>query len=95
MTLFRRNNISVAGIAGAELLETEPAGYRPRDLLASAQSMLCLGMAVPRGIFKSNGRAQKLYWRAANIYYRNIDAILMRAAGIIEEKGETAVPVFG
>jgi epoxyqueuosine reductase QueG len=36
-----------------------------------------------------------MYWRAANIYYRNIDAVLMRAASMIEKKGEVAVPVFG
>jgi epoxyqueuosine reductase QueG len=36
-----------------------------------------------------------MYWRAANIYYRNIDSVLMRAAGIIEEGGETAVPIYG
>jgi epoxyqueuosine reductase QueG len=36
-----------------------------------------------------------MYWRAANIYYRNIDAVLMRVCSIIEEKGEVAVPAYG
>ena len=35
-----------------------------------------------------------MYWRAASIYYRNIDAVLMRACSIIEEKGEVAVPIY-
>ena len=35
------------------------------------------------------------YWRAANISYRNIDAMLMQLGRIIEETGEMAVPVFG
>jgi len=34
-----------------------------------------------------------MYWRAANVYYRNIDMLLMRACNIIEEKGEVAVPI--
>jgi hypothetical protein len=33
--------------------------------------------------------------RAANIYYRVIDAFLLQLSRIIEEQGETAVPVFG
>ena len=36
-----------------------------------------------------------MYWRAASIYYRNIDAVLTRAANMIEKKGGVAVPVYG
>jgi hypothetical protein len=36
-----------------------------------------------------------MYWRAANVYYRNIDIVLTKAAAMIEEEGEIAVPVFG
>ena len=93
--LFTQNNIPVFGIAKAASLEGEPLGYRSSDMLASAESMLCLGIPVPRGIFKCQERSGWMYWRAANIYYRNIDAILMQVARIIEEKGEIAVPVCG
>jgi epoxyqueuosine reductase QueG len=95
MNLLALNNIPVFGIAKALSLQNEPSGYRPSDLLASAQSILCLGMPVPKGIFKSEERSEWMYWRTANIYYRNIDAILMRACNIIEEKGEIAVPIYG
>jgi epoxyqueuosine reductase len=93
--LFAQNNIPVFGIDKASSLENEPSGYRPSDMLDSAKSILCLGIPVPKGIFKSEERSGWMYWRAANIYYRNIDTVLMRAASIIEEKGEVAVPVFG
>ena len=73
--LFSRNHTPVFGITRAKSLENEPLGYRPSDLLASAQSILCLGMPVPKGIFQSEERSEWLYWRAANIYYRNIDAV--------------------
>jgi epoxyqueuosine reductase QueG len=92
---FSDNHIPVFGIAKAASLEKEPLGYRPLDMLASAESILCLGIPVPRGIFKCKERSEWMYWRAANIYYRNIDGILMRAASILEEKGEVAVPVYG
>lgn len=93
--LFALNSIPVYGIANATSLENEPSGYRPSDMLASVKAILCLGIPVPKGIFKCQGRSEWMYWRAANIYYRNIDAVLMRVASIIEEKGEIAVPVYG
>jgi epoxyqueuosine reductase QueG len=95
MNLLALNNTPVFGIASAKSLENEPLGYRPSDLLASAQSILCLGMPVPKGIFQCEERSEWMYWRAANIYYRNIDAILMRACSIVEGKGEVAVPAYG
>jgi epoxyqueuosine reductase QueG len=92
--LFTQKNIPVFGIAKASSLESEPSGYRPSDMLTSAKSILCLGIPVPKGIFKSEERSEWMYWRAASIYYRNIDAVLMRTCSIIEEKGEVAVPVY-
>jgi epoxyqueuosine reductase len=93
--LFTQNNIPVFGIAKVSSLENEPSGYKPSNLLDSAKSILCFGIPVPKGIFKSEERSEWMYWRAANIYYRNIDMVLMRACNIIEEKGEVAVPVYG
>ncbi len=94
-SLFSRNDIPVFGSINALSLEKESPGYRPSDMLSSAQSILCFGLPVPKGVFKSGARSEWMYWRAANVYYRNIDAVLMRACSIAEEKGEIAVPVFG
>ena len=93
--LSAQNNIPVFGVAKASSLENEPSGYRPSDMLDSAKSILCIGIPVPKGIFKSGERSSWMYWRAANIYYRNIDMVLTLAASIIEEKDEVAVPVYG
>ena len=93
--LFTQNNIPLFGIAKASSLEDEPSGYRPSDMLSSAQSLLCFGLPVPKGIFQCQEKSEWMYWRAANVYYRNIDAVLIRACSMIEEKGEIAVPVFG
>ncbi|MBU0513997.1 MAG: hypothetical protein KJ621_04425 [Proteobacteria bacterium] len=90
-----RHDIPVFGIAGSSFLENAPPGHRPSDLLPSAASVVCLGAPFPRGIFKCGARANETYWRAAAIYYRNFDAIIMQLARIIEETGAIAVPVFG
>lgn len=92
---FLANNISVFGTAPASSLDTESSGYRPSDVLPGAKSILCLGIPLPKGIFKCAGKAKQRYWRSAAIYYRHIDAMLMQAAVVIEEQGDTAVPVYG
>ena len=93
--LFTQNHIPVFGTAKASHLENEPLGYRPSDKVPSAKSILCFGIPVPKGIFKCQERSEWMYWRAANIYYRNIDRVLMEAANLIEEEGEVAVPIYG
>jgi epoxyqueuosine reductase len=90
-----QNNIPVFGISAAESLQNEPRGYRPSDMLPQARSILCLGIPVPKGIFKSEERSAWMYWRAANIFYRTIDATLMKVCSILEAKEEVAVPVYG
>ena len=93
--LLSQNHIPVFGITKASSLEKEPSGYRPSDMLESAESILCLGIPVPKGVFKCQERSEYMYWRAANIYYRNVDTLLMRICHIIEEEGEVAVPIYG
>jgi epoxyqueuosine reductase QueG len=93
--LFAGHQVPVFGMARSSHLENAAPGYKPSDLLASAKSMLCMGVPVPKGVFQCRERTNETYWRAANIYYRNMDAILLQVARLLEEKGETAVPVFG
>jgi epoxyqueuosine reductase QueG len=93
--LFLDSKFSVFGMARASLLEDEPSGYRPSDLLPGARTILCVGTPFPRGIFMSPGKEEQTYWRSAAVYYRHMDAILLQAAGMIEEDGEMAVPVYG
>ena len=89
------HNISIYGAAPSSLLETEPAGYRPSDLLSDCQSLFCIGVEVPRGVLHIGPRAETTYWRIANVIYRYLDAILTRCAAMLEGEGKLAVPVFG
>ena len=95
-SFVERQDIPVLGMAPVSDLENNsPAGYRPSDLLPAARSLVCLALPVPKGIFKIQRRDRQTYWRTANIYYRQIDAYLLQLCRMIEETGETAVPVFG
>lgn len=88
-------DLRIYGMAPCSPMETEPAGYRPSDLLPGSQSVFCLGIPVPKGVFRSGARAENTYWRTASVTYRYLDAILTRCAAMLEEGGERAVPVFG
>jgi len=90
-----QNNVPVFGISAAESLQNEPRCYRPSDMLPQARSILCLGMPIPKGIFRCKERSEWMYWRAANIYYRTIDTTLMKVCSILEAKEEVAVPIYG
>lgn len=94
-SVFIQNNVPVFGVAQSSRLENAPPGYRPSDTLPSAESILCLGIPVPKGVFQCEERLHETYWRVANISYRYIDGLLMQVARIIEEQGEAAAPVFG
>ena len=89
------NRIPVFGTGKSAALEAADPGSRPSDTLPLAKSVVCVGLPLPRGVFQAKERSNEVYWRAANIYYRMIDAVLLRLAQTIEEEGETAVPVFG
>lgn len=93
--LLMRESIPAFGTGPSTLMENEARNYRCSDTLPSAKSILAIGMPFPKGIFRSGRRINETYWRAANIYYRNLDMLLMRIVRMIEEKGAVATPVFG
>ena len=94
-TLLVGEGIPAFGIGPSTLMENEAPNYTCSDTLPSAKSILAIGMPFPKGIFRSGRRINETYWRAANIYYRNLDMLLMRIVRMIEEKGAVATPVFG
>lgn len=89
------NNIPVFGIAESASMDNAPLGYRPSDILSHAKSLLSIGIPVPKGVYQCKGRSIETLWRTHNVYYRNIDAILLRVSLFIEEQEDTAVPIFG
>lgn len=83
------------GLAPAGAMADAPAGLRPSDLLPGAAGLVCLGLPVPRGIFQAGQRGLALYWRAANVLYRRLDALALDLANRLEARGGLALPVPG
>lgn len=89
------NEFPIFGTAESASMEDAPLGHRPSDILPDANSLLAVGLPVPRGAYQFKNKAVENVWRAHNLYYKHIDEIMLKACLLIEEHGDTAVPVFG
>ncbi len=87
-------DVPVLGVGPAGMKDEQP-GYRPQDLIPGARSLLCFGIPVPRGAYRPAPYSTETVWRSQNLYYRRLDGLSVRFAALIEETGESAVPVFG
>jgi len=88
-------NVPVFGIGAASVMANESPGYRPEDLLPGAQSLICFGIPVPRGVYQTPTNGLETAWRSQNLNYRRLDTLSVRFAALLEESGEQAVPIFG
>jgi epoxyqueuosine reductase len=87
--------IPVWGLGQASKMMDEPPGHRPEDLLPGANSLICFGIPVPRGVYRMPIHTTEMIWRSQNLYYRRLDTLSVRIAALLEGSGERAVPVFG
>ncbi len=88
-------DIPVIGIGPASKMANELPGHRPDDFLPGAQSLICFGIPVPRGVYQMPTCRLETVWRSQNLHYRRLDTLSMRLAALLEENGERAVPIYG
>jgi len=88
-------DIPVIGIGPASKMGDELPGHRPDDFLPGAQSLICFGMPVPRGVYQMPTCGLETVWRSQNLHYRRLDTLSIRFAALLEENGERAVPIYG
>jgi epoxyqueuosine reductase len=93
--LAEAQDVPVLGIGSCAGMETEPAGYRPSDLLPGARSMICFGLPVPRSVYEKSPYTTEMVWRTQNLLYRRLDTLALAFAQAAEAQGAGAVPVFG
>jgi epoxyqueuosine reductase QueG len=88
-------DIPVLGIGPASLMSDEPPGHRPGNLISAARSLLCFGIPVPLGAYRTQNYGTETIWRSQNQNYRRLDELSLRFAILLEESGEQAVPIYG
>jgi len=87
--------IPVMGFGPASALANEPPGHRPQDLLPGARSLICFGLPVPRGVYRTPAYPLETVWRSQNLNYRRLDTLSLRLAALLEGTGAAAVPIYG
>jgi epoxyqueuosine reductase QueG len=93
--IIKDENVPIFGIGPAAAMADEKPGHRPTDLLPGAQSLICFGIPVPRGVYQMPTYGLETVWRSQNLNYRRLDTLSMRLAALLEENGEKAVPTYG
>jgi epoxyqueuosine reductase len=95
LAIAKKENVPVIGFGPANLLDNEPVGYRPLDVLPKARSMICFGIPVPRAVYRTPNHAPDFICRTQSLNYRLLDSLAVRFSRLLEESGERAMPIFG
>jgi epoxyqueuosine reductase len=95
ISILDSEGVPVFGMGSSDELERQPAGFRARDVLPGARSMVCFGIPVPRGVYGAASHCTELIWRTQNLHYRRLDALALSLVQVLEENGAWAAPIFG
>jgi len=95
LKIAEQENVPVLGFGPASEMAGELPGHRPEDLLPGAQSLICFGLPVPQGVYRTPTYTPETIWRSQNVNYRRLDTLSMRIAALLEENGARAVPIYG
>ncbi|MBN2083910.1 MAG: epoxyqueuosine reductase [Anaerolineales bacterium] len=93
--IAQNENLAALGFAPASDLDGEPDGHRPEDLLPGARGLVSFAIPVPRAVYRTPAHSADLVCRTQSLLYRRLDSIAVRIAGLLEEQGEQALPIFG
>lgn len=79
------------GFAAAAAFSDAPEGFRPRDIMPAAESVVVLARALPFGAVSSGNQAVYTAHHTSNL--KQLDELARAVALFIEDQGGVAVPV--
>lgn len=85
------NGAHVAGFADAGNFDEAPAGFRPRDIMPQANSVIVIGKALSAGTVQSGNKV--VYTAQGEAVVLALDALASQVAFYIERQGGLAVPI--
>ena len=95
LDFLTNEGITLTGTASAGHLPSVPEDFSPQVILKGAQSVICYGVPIPKGIVHADKNALVLYWRYCNMTYRFLDMVSDKLCVFLEEKGHLSTPVYG
>jgi len=73
--IAEQEHIPVLGFGPASGMASELPGHRPEDLLPGAQALICFGLPVPQGAYRTPTYMLEIVWRSQNLNYRRLDPV--------------------
>ena len=76
--------VDVCGFGGVERFAEAPINFRPIDLYPDCKSVIAVGIALPKGLFRVESRLIYGHFNADVVH--KVDEIVFSAAKIIEKE---------
>lgn len=82
---------NLVGFAKASDMADAPEGFRPTDIMPTAQGLVVLAKALPEGVVTANNAA--VYTAFHNQLMRDLDTLAYEVALFVEQNNALAVPI--
>jgi len=87
-------NVLMGAASAEELNALAPEGFRPKDLLSGAKTVLVFAHPLPSAVFlNSKDNDNPFYQRSAYIHYLMMDKLVNDASLMIQEAGYSSLPI--
>jgi epoxyqueuosine reductase QueG len=87
--------MQLSGIADIRGVPSVPEDFTPQAVLNGAKSVICYGIAIPKGVLYADNHDLSLYWRYCTMVYKSLDMVSNKLSLFLEEKGHVSSPVYG
>ena len=92
---LEKKEISIIGFASTEDdLYQIPVEFSPQALLVEANTVICFGVPIPKGVIYTKSNDNLVYWRYCNMMYRSIDTTVNSLCLFLENAGYISTPIY-
>jgi len=93
-TYMEKENVLMGAASAEELNASAPEGFRPKDLLPGARTMLVFAQPLPLAVFMNSGETNSpFYQRSAYIHYLMMDKLANDLSLMIQNAGYQSLPI--
>lgn len=92
-TYVTGENILMGAASAEELNKVAPEGFRPKDLLPGAKTVLVFAQPLPLAVFQVPGENNAFYQRSSYIHYLSMDKLANDLSLMIQQAGYQSLPI--
>ena len=93
-TYVTEKNVLMGAAPAEELNAVAPEGFRPKDLLPGAKTVLVFAQPLPLAVFQASGENNNIFYqRSAYIHYLLMDKLANDISLILQEAGYKSLPI--